>query len=197
MLLIRFRTAGAPGCEGNLEQGVLRLFDSAGIKLYAYRYPDEYAAAAEDGLIQDTMPLFQKFAKEYGGSLCIGIGSAESLACISRSFKTAQTALKSASAGTSALAVYEDLTLELLLGNVETDIQAEYRNKVLRSLSPEDLTLLRVYYEEDMSLTATGRRLFMHKNTLQYKLDRIYRICGLNPRRFQDALLICLGLKLS
>lgn len=197
MLLIRFRTAGAPGCEGSLDQGVLRLFDSAGIRLYAYRYPDEYAAVAEDGLIQDTMPLFQKFAKEYGGSLCIGIGSAEPLVCIFRSFKTAQTALKSASAGTSALAVYEDLTLELLLGNVEPDIQAEYQRKVLRGLSQEDLSLLRVYYEEDMSLTATGRRLFMHKNTLQYKLDRIYRLCGLNPRRFQDALLICLGLKLT
>lgn len=197
MLLIRFRTAGAPGYEGSLEQGVLRLFDSAGIKLYAYRYPDEYAAVAEDGLIQDTMPLFQKFAKAYGGSLCIGIGSAESFACIFRSFKTAQTALKSASVGTSALAVYEDLTLELLLGSVEPDIQAEYQRKVLRGLSPEDLSLLRVYYEEDMSLTATGRRLFMHKNTLQYKLDRIYRICGLNPRRFQDAVLICLGLQLS
>ena len=93
--------------------------------------------------------------------------------------------------------VYDELTLELLLGNVEPDIQAEYQRKVLRGLSPEDLSLLRVYYEEDMSLTATGRRLFMHKNTLQYKLDRIYRLCGLNPRRFQDALLICLGLKLS
>lgn len=59
--------------------------------------------------------------------------------------------MKSALAGTSALAVYDELTLELLLGNVAPDIQAEYQRKVLRGLSPEDLSLLPVYYEEVVS----------------------------------------------
>ncbi|RHQ48214.1 hypothetical protein DWY47_08170 [Ruminococcus sp. AF25-23LB] len=37
---------------------------------------------------------------------------------------------------------------------------------------------------------------FWYKNTLQYKLNHIYRKTGLNPRRFKDAVLLYLAGKL-
>ena len=48
-----------------------------------------------------------------------------------------------------------------------------------------------------MSLGHTSSRLFLHKNTLQYKLDRIYKKCGLNPRKFRDGAVLYLALKLT
>ncbi|MFR4713912.1 MAG: helix-turn-helix domain-containing protein [Blautia wexlerae] len=47
-----------------------------------------------------------------------------------------------------------------------------------------------------MSLHNTCEKLFLHKNTLQYKLNHIYRKTGLNPRRFKDAVLLYLAGKL-
>ena len=36
----------------------------------------------------------------------------------------------------------------------------------------------------------------LNKNTLQYKLNRIHKITGLNPRKFQDAVLLYLAVLL-
>ena len=48
-----------------------------------------------------------------------------------------------------------------------------------------------------MSLVAVCERLYLHKNTLQYRLNRIRKVTGLNPRDFEDAVILYLGLKLS
>lgn len=47
-----------------------------------------------------------------------------------------------------------------------------------------------------MSLLGTSQKLFLHKNTVQYKLNHIYQKCGLNPRVFKDAVLLYLALQL-
>ncbi|MFR2837269.1 MAG: helix-turn-helix domain-containing protein [[Clostridium] nexile] len=47
-----------------------------------------------------------------------------------------------------------------------------------------------------MSLQSTCQKLFIHKNTLQNRLDRIYEKSGYNPRKFRDAALLYLALKL-
>ncbi|MBQ7797045.1 MAG: helix-turn-helix domain-containing protein [Lachnospiraceae bacterium] len=47
-----------------------------------------------------------------------------------------------------------------------------------------------------MSLIRAGERLNLHKNTLQYRLDRIYKRCGYNPRAFQDAVVLYTALRL-
>ena len=47
-----------------------------------------------------------------------------------------------------------------------------------------------------MSLLGTSQKLFLHKNTVQYKLNHIYQKCRLNPRVFKDAVLLYLALQL-
>ena len=41
-----------------------------------------------------------------------------------------------------------------------------------------------------------SEKLFIHKQTLQYHLDRVYRLTGYNPRRFRDAMVLWTGLSL-
>lgn len=55
-----------------------------------------------------------------------------------------------------------------------------------QGLASEDLQILKVYYSQDMSLQKTCELLNMHKNTLQYRLNRIREICGYDPRRFRE-----------
>ena len=64
-------------------------------------------------------------------------------------------------------------------------------------LTPKRREMLRMRYEEDMSLSGACARLFLHKNTLQYRLDRIGRRTGFNPRRFRDAAVLYLAVKLK
>ena len=48
-----------------------------------------------------------------------------------------------------------------------------------------------------MSLKQTAEALYLHKNTLQYRLNRIARETGYNPRVFTDAARLYLALKLD
>ena len=89
------------------------------------------------------------------------------------------------------------MDLEILLASLSTRSKEAFLAKTLSLLSEEEKELLRVYFEEGRSLLRTGEKLFLHKNTLQYKLDRIHRISGLNPRDFKDSVLLYLAVLLK
>ena len=53
---------------------------------------------------------------------------------------------------------------------------------------------IRVFFRNDLNITAASKELFIHRNTLNYRLDKIKRETGLDLRTFQDAVvfrLIC------
>ena len=60
----------------------------------------------------------------------------------------------------------------------------------------KELELLETYFFHDMSLKDTCEELYLHKNTLQYKLDKIHKTTGYNPRSFKHAAVLYIGLKL-
>ncbi len=43
------------------------------------------------------------------------------------------------------------------------------------------------FFEKDLNLSETSRALFVHRNTLLYRLDKIERLTGLDIRKFSDA----------
>ncbi|MBQ7371115.1 MAG: helix-turn-helix domain-containing protein [Blautia sp.] len=57
--------------------------------------------------------------------------------------------------------------------------------------------MLDVYFSSEMSLQDTVGKLFLHKNTVQYRLNRIQERCGYNPRSFRDAVVLYTALKVK
>ena len=51
------------------------------------------------------------------------------------------------------------------------------------------LETVRVFFNNDLNLTAASRELFIHRNTLNYRLDKIRKETGLDLRSFQDAVI--------
>ena len=45
------------------------------------------------------------------------------------------------------------------------------------------------FFEADLNLSVAARQMFVHRNTLTYRLDRIQRETGLDLRRFSDAVI--------
>ena len=62
--------------------------------------------------------------------------------------------------------------------------------------SEKEQKLLKTYFANNMSLKETAKQLYLHKNTLQYQLDKIWKTTGYNPRNFKDATVLYVGLKL-
>lgn len=81
---------------------------------------------------------------------------------------------------------YEDLGLySLLLELGDSDIIRAYYSRTLGRLVEYDelnhtdfVTTLQVYMEENCNITRTADRLFLHRNTLKYRLKRIEEVTG-------------------
>ena len=115
---------------------------------------------------------------------------------VHHSYESALTAINTLTNGSENFALFDDLTLQLILSSVTDDTRNHFLQKTISGLSTQDLDIIKVYFSEDMSLIRTCDKLYLHKNTLQYKLNRIHKITGLNPRTFQDAVLLYLAVLL-
>ncbi len=102
---------------------------------------------------------------------------------ILRASKALKTSMRSPQKG---IRLYTSITMEIFQSELSETIKREYINRIFKDSSIEEIDrwiqLLNVFYEEEGSVNATAQRLFMHKNTLQYKLKKIKERTGYDPR---------------
>ena len=187
------------------EHQIQNFFKTAGITLYTFRYPGDYLAVTDSSGFSALSGTLRDFAKKHAGTLAVAVGRSVPLYQLGLSLTTAETALRNLNfhrpltdhVCAKNYAVFDDLTLEIVLSSVSPDDREEFSGKTIRQLSSDEKELLRTYFSLEMSLADTAEKLFLHKNTLQYKLNHIYKKCGLNPRKFRDAVLLYLALELE
>lgn len=74
-------------------------------------------------------------------------------------------------------------------------IQSDY--SLPQQVDPEAIQTLDVFLSHNLNASETSRALFIHRNTLLYRLDKWKEETGLDPRRFDDAFMIKLYLLLT
>lgn len=85
-----------------------------------------------------------------------------------------------------------------LFDSLAPESMERYRQDILGSkLSPELLETLQTYFRTGLSLTESARLLYIHRNTLIYRLDRITDLTGYNPREFKQAISLFLAIWLD
>lgn len=180
-----------------LEQKIQQMFAQAHVCLHTFNYPGDFIALIEETDFEKQNYIFKLFAKEHFDILDIAVGKPTSLFQLHTSYQSAETALRSLIISSEHYVIFDGLTLELILSTITPENQKEFLAKTIAPLNEQELHLLEVYFSEEMSLAATSERLFLHKNTLQYKLNAIQKKCSLNPRKFQDAVLLYLAGKIK
>jgi len=96
--------------------------------------------------------------------------------------------------GQDSVFLYAGQTLERIVDSIPPQRRKEIRDSFLHSgsaglLSSEMLETVRVFFRNDLNLTAASKQLFIHRNTLNYRLDKIRKDTGLDLRHFQDAVI--------
>ena len=180
-----------------LEQKIHQFFDMLSIRLYTFYYPNEYAAVIDPDQLTHNRYILEKFSTEHQTTLKLAIGKACSVYQLADSYKSARTAMKHFSDKTEGFILFDELDLELIFSGLSRQEKDEFLNRTLSAIDSDDRQLLRTYFDNDMSLSKTSSQLFIHKNTLQYRLNHIFQKSGLNPRAFKDAVLLYLGLNLE
>lgn len=195
LLRLKLNEAESLSFSPSLDSSIQKLLLKLDCQLFTFVYPDEYLAVMDSEVFHRQRTLLTDFAQKYTDSLCIAVGNPVLIHNLSDSAFSAEIALKSLPSGKN-YAEAAGLDLELILASVNSRNKKAFLEKTLSKLSPEDLELLHIYFSCDMSLKKTCEETFLHKNTIQYRLNQIHRKCGYNPREFQDAVRLYLALKM-
>jgi DNA-binding PucR family transcriptional regulator len=90
---------------------------------------------------------------------------------------------------------YADVEIyDALIGDLDGARAARVEARTLGRLSPELVRTLDAYLQAGSSVTATARALFLHRNTVHYRLRRIEERTGLDLARMEHRMLFELGL---
>lgn len=195
--LIRLNHRCNPSNLSMIEWNLDQFFQALDIPLKCYEYPRDYIILLPEKNVSLCRSRLELYANEHRELISIGIGTAKAPSQLCHSYREALVALNSLEFSQKAYGDFANLDVEMLLGNLTAECREDYLAKTVSLLTPHECELLRVYYEENMSLSETGKRLFLHKNTLQYQLNKIHQKTGYNPRSFRDAVVLYLGLRIG
>lgn len=126
----------------------------------------------------------------------IGIGTVvTSIKDLARSFKDAQVALEVGKVFDTEKNIinYETLGIGRLIYQLPTTLcemflQEVFKRGSLESLDRETLQTIQAFFENNLNVSETSRKLFVHRNTLVYRLEKIRKLTGLDLREFDHAI---------
>ncbi len=139
---------------------------------------------------------------EYYTHTLVGIGTAvSSIKDLARSFKEAQVALEVGKVFDTEKTIvsYENLGIARLIYQLPTTLCDMFLKEVFKrgsieSLDHETLFTIQKFFENNLNVSETSRKLFVHRNTLVYRLEKIRKLTGLDLREFDDAIVFKVAL---
>ena len=126
----------------------------------------------------------------------VGIGSVVSnIVEINRSYKDAVVALDVGKVfdGDMPITSYNNLGIGRLIYQLPTKLCELFLNEVFKKgslelLDDETIITIQKFFQNNLNVSEASRKLFVHRNTLVYRLDKIYKLTGLDLRKFDDAI---------
>lgn len=139
------------------------------------------------------------------GRVRIAMGSVVSdLRDISRSYKEAKIALE------VGKIFYEDkytinynrlgigrLIYQLPISLCKMYIEEIFKNIKVEDFDEETLNTVNKFFENSLNISETSRQLYIHRNTLVYRLDKLQKNTGLDIRTFDDAITFKIALMVA
>jgi carbohydrate diacid regulator len=131
----------------------------------------------------------------------IGIGMpAQTLKDVAKSYREAMLALRVGNIFENEKCVmrYDKLGLGRLIYQLPPTLCNMFLDEVFaqgayEALDSETLLTISKFFENNLNGSETSRKLFVHRNTLVYRLDKVQKITGLDLRSFDDAVLFKLA----
>lgn len=156
-------------------------------------------ASEEDGYrssVDYAEFLAQSLKEELGLDVLVGVGQiVKELKDVAASYAGAENALRYADVFeiSGNVHTYREFILIRMLEDVPANKCAEYLSEITDEQfkevfeDEEMLSTAEAFLQSSLNVSETSRNLYMHRNTLLYRLDKIEKATGLNVRLFSDA----------
>ncbi len=114
---------------------------------------------------------------------------------VSKSYKEAKLALDVGKIffGDRSVIAYSTLGIGRLIYQLPIPLCKMFIREIFEGKSPDDfdeetLTTINKFFENNLNVSETSRQLYIHRNTLVYRLDKLQKSTGLDLRVFEDAI---------
>lgn len=139
---------------------------------------------------------------EFYTRVVVGIGTVvDGIKDLARSFKEAQVALEVGKVFDTEKSIvsYDNLGIARLIYQLPTTLCEMFLKEVFKkgsieSLDHETLFTIQKFFENSLNVSETSRKLFVHRNTLVYRLEKIKKLTGLDLREFDHAIVFKVAL---
>ncbi|MBR2081252.1 MAG: helix-turn-helix domain-containing protein [Oscillospiraceae bacterium] len=162
----------------------------------------QVSADAEQEILQLAESVRDRLRNELDQKTVIGIGTvADHLRELADSFKEAQVAIEVGKVFDTDKTImsYDKLGIGRLIYQLPTTLCEIFLSEVFRkgsidSLNHETLFTIDKFFENNLNVSETSRKLFVHRNTLVYRLEKIKKMTGLDLRQFDHAIVFKVAL---
>ena len=135
-------------------------------------------------------------AKEGIGNVHVAYGTiVNEIKEVSRSYKEAKMALDVGKIffDERDIIAYSELGIGRLIYQLPIPLCKMFIKEIFGGKSPDDfdeetLTTINKFFENSLNVSETSRQLFIHRNTLVYRLDKLQKSTNLDLRVFEDAI---------
>ena len=140
--------------------------------------------------------------RELGIRTVVGIGTpAKHLRELADRYKEAQVAIEVGKVfdDDKSIINYENLGLGRIVYQLPTTLCEMFLSEVFKknpieALDQETLYTINKFFENNLNVSETSRKLFVHRNTLVYRLEKIKKLTGLDLREFDHAIIFKVAL---
>ncbi|GHU44471.1 hypothetical protein FACS1894111_11780 [Clostridia bacterium] len=192
----------AQGVDGNVKEYLRHMFSSA----------SDFVTEINDksiSLVKDIQGMEEKEFEQLATAMVahleteamvkvrVGYGNpADNLKDLPRSYQEACLALTVGEIFSAEKAVISynrlgigRLIYQLPVNLCEMFLQEVFGGKIPERIDEETSMIIQRFFDNNLNISETSRQLFIHRNSLVYRLERILKETGLDMRNFEDALL--------
>ncbi len=147
-------------------------------------------------LIHMAKQISTAMESELKVKVVIGIGTVVGhIRDLARAYKEAQMAIDVGKVFDNERSIvnYDNLGIGRLIYQLPTTLcemflQEVFKKNPIDALDQETLFTINKFFENNLNVSETARKLFVHRNTLVYRLEKIKKLTGLDLREFDDAI---------
>ncbi len=133
---------------------------------------------------------------EFYTKVSIGISTiVDNIKDLAKAYQEAQVALEVGKVFETEKNIisYDNLGIGRLIYQLPTTLCEMFLQEVFKkgnfeSLDRETLMTIQCFFENNLNVSETSRKLFVHRNTLVYRLEKIRKLTGLDLREFEHAI---------
>lgn len=139
--------------------------------------------------------IFETVFSETSVKISIGVGKCKTdISQLRDSYIEAQKAIEVGLMFNSAnfVHIYDNLLLERFISEIPEEISSTYLKNVFtdefsKMFTPEMAATVENLFNNSLNLSEASRRLYVHRNTLVYRIEKIKKMTNLDLRNFHDA----------